>query len=100
MRQKWRDAWSGPGMTVQAEGEMVLAEGPTELPDDMTVPRAGMARSIYSPTGGTGQPKVAAMTSVAFCPVVTRVSHCGMRESRAGTSVAFTTSRKASEALS
>ena len=79
MRQKRRDARSGPGTTL--------------LP-------IGMARSIYPPTGGTGQPKVSAMTSVAFWPVVTRVRHRGMRASRAGRSVGVTTSRKASEALS
>lgn len=38
--------------------------------------------------------------SVAFSPVVTIALHCGIRCSRAGTSVGCTTSRNLSEALS
>ena len=62
--------------------------------------RPAMVRSMLPPTGGTGQPNVQAMTSVAFWPVVTSVWQSGIRASRAGRSVGVTTSRKASEALS
>ena len=50
MRQKRRDARSGPGMTM----------------------------STQPPTGGTGQPKISATIVLAFSPVVTRVWQDGM----------------------
>ena len=56
--------------------------------------------SVQPPTGGSAHPKVLTMTSVAFCPVVTSVRQTGIRASRAGRSVAWTTSRNLSEALS
>ena len=55
---------------------------------------------MWPPMGGMGQSKVPAMTSVAFWPVVTNVLQWGIRASSAGISVAFTTSKNASEALS
>ena len=64
----------------------------------MTVGMFGM--TVESPTGGMGQPKVAATICEAFSPVVTSVWHSGIRASKAGISVVVTTSRKASEALS
>ena len=55
---------------------------------------------VLPPTDGIGQLKVLAITSVAFCPVVTRVVQRGIFCNKAGISVGVTTSRNASDALS